>query len=156
MLEYPRGPGGTYHRQETYSSVPEVDKAYHPLHSCVVVKLININSIIIEKMQKVIFNGKDNIFEYISSFFEGIEIQFRKNIFTGEIDIMLDDNFAKANGSDNLRKFFDDRLGYNIGDTLFNRLASELKWLRVERDGIHPIVGDGIQIVGFNSILGEA
>lgn len=91
-------------------------------------------------MDIVIFEREDTIFEYIKSLYDGLEIHFRRNKATNEVDMMLSDNIAKIHGFGTLREMFEGRLGYPISDAIYNQMLSTFGWLRVERDGIYPII----------------
>ena len=47
----------------------------------------------------------DGLFEYYSSEFQGLKILFRKNKSSEEIEVRLDDNFAKAMGFESIKNF---------------------------------------------------
>lgn len=99
---------------------------------------------------------EDAIFEYFFEVFDGMGFNFRLNKNTGEVDMMLDDNYAKVNGLDSLRQFFEKQLGYHINDTLYNHLVSALKWIRVDENGLRPIIVDSMSFADMNRKMGEA
>ena len=78
----------------------------------------------------------DSRFIYYSDEFEGLKITLRVVRATGEVHILLNDNFAKANGYENVASLINaGTLDY--GEPIM--LAS--RWVKVDVDGSFTAVG---------------
>ena len=98
--------------------------------------------------------SKDSKYLYFKYNYEGLTITFRRRIGTDDVDVLLDDNFAKANGYSNVRGFLVTVFGANASAKDIDLLATKLKWLRVCEDGIYYLAN--VPNVPIISSMGEA
>lgn len=89
----------------------------------------------------------DSRFVYYSDEFEGLKITLRVVRATGEVQILLDDNFAKANGYKDVGSLVNSALLVNGMPVA---LAS--RWLSVGLDGSFTAIG----MMDLPQAIGEA
>lgn len=93
--------------------------------------------------------SKDAHFEYFQKEFLGWPITIRRYLATGDVDLMLDDNFAKANDFADLREFLSAATGVELSEENAKALVNLVKWWRPCLDGTwYPVDVPTISSVG--------
>ncbi len=65
--------------------------------------------------------GKDFFYEYLTDFFQDIEIRFRRNVFTGELQIYFTDEMAqKMFGFKSVKEMMEDKEVMKIMKECYN------------------------------------
>ncbi len=91
-----------------------------------------------DKDEKII--SRDARFEYFQKEFLGWPITMRRHLTTGDVDLMLDDNFAKANDFADLREFLSAATGVELSEGDARALANRVKWWRPCLNGTWHVV----------------
>ncbi len=92
--------------------------------------------------------GKYSLFDYYKFDYQGLSISFRRNKATDVVEILIDDNLAKAMGHASLRQMVESGLGFKIDDGSFDGLVEQCMWMEVRDEDTATAWP---KLVGFSS-----